>query len=213
MKKLDIIYEDKEIIVINKPSKIPTIAPTLNDYRNLYHEVRTYLKKINPHNKVFIVHRLDRDTSGVILFAKNEKIKKVFQERWNEICKIREYYALVEGKLAKKKDCLKYYLKSSKTLEVYVTKDKKNGKLAITNYEVIKETNQNSLLRITIETGRRNQIRASLSHLGHPIVGDKKYHAKTNPFYRVALHATKLIIIHPITKKEMVFSSPIPWKI
>lgn len=213
MKKLDIIYEDKEIIVINKPSKISTIATKLNDYQTLYHEVRTYLKKQNPHNKVFIVHRLDRDTSGVILFAKNELIKKIFQERWNEICKTREYYALVEKKLAKKKDCLKYYLKTSKTLEVYVTKDKKNGKLAITNYEVIKETNQNSLLRITIETGRRNQIRASLSHLGNPIVGDKKYHAKTNPLKRVALHATKLIIIHPITQKEMIFSSPIPWKI
>ena len=208
MKKLDIIYEDKELLVVNKPDHKLTIANDKNKYNTLYHEAREYVKKQNPKNKIFIVHRLDEQTSGVILFAKSEKLKHLLQDNWDSYK--REYIAIVEGHLPKKEDTLRFYLKESKTLEVYVTNNKKDSKLAITNYKVIKENKDNSVLNIDIETGRKNQIRVSLSHIGNPIIGDKKYHAKTNPIKRLGLHASKLVIINPITKKEMEFTAKTP---
>lgn len=191
MKKLDIIYEDKNIIAINKPSGMLTIADNKN-HKNLYHEVRGYIKKQNPHNKIFIVHRLDKDTSGIVLFAKSEKVKNELQSNWNNTK--REYYAIVEGVPKDKKDKLINYLAETKDLFVYVTDDPKKGKKAITNYEIIKSKGKYSLLKINIETGRKNQIRVQLSNINHPIIGDKKYKAKTNPINRLGLHASKLII-------------------
>ncbi len=208
MKKLDIIYEDKELLVINKPANKLTIATNKVKYNTLYHEAREYVKKQNPKNKIFIVHRLDESTSGVIIFAKSEKIKHLLQDNWNTYKK--EYIAIVENHLSKKKDTLEFYLKESKTLEVYVTNNKKEGKLAITEYEVIKENKDTSVLKINIKTGRKNQIRASLAHIGNPIIGDKKYHAKTNPIKRLELHASRLVITNPVTKKEMEFIAKVP---
>lgn len=205
MKKLDIIYEDKEIIVANKPSGLLTISDNKSN-NSLYSEVRSYLNKKN--EKVFIVHRLDKDTSGIILFAKSEQLKKHLQDNWNDICILREYIAIVEGVPKSKKDRLVNYLKESKTMQVYITNDKIKGKVAITNYEVIKENNKYSVLRVWIETGRKNQIRAQLANIYHPIVGDKKYKASSNPINRLGLHATKLII--NIKGKEMEFIAKMP---
>ena len=185
MKKLNIIYEDKEILVVDKEPKQLTIATQKKEKNTLYSEAREYVKKQYPKNKIFIVHRLDRDTSGLVLFAKNEQKKIKLQNNWDKVK--REYYCIVEGHLNKKKDVLKHYLIETSTLDVYVTKDPKKGKLAITEYEVLKENNKYSLLKINIKTGRRNQIRASLAEIGHPIVGDKKYSKhKSNRLY---LHA------------------------
>lgn len=207
MKKLDIIYEDREIIVINKPCDILTISDGKTN-NTLYHEVREYEKKKNPKNKIFIVHRLDKDTSGVIVFAKNEKTKRYLQDNWNDLCLTREYVAIVEGVPKNKKGKLVNYLKENKSLQVYVTDDEKKGKLAITNYEIIKTNKKYSMLKIIIETGRKNQIRAQLSFIGHPIVGDKKYNAKENPINRLGLHATKVEL--KFDNKEMKFESSIP---
>lgn len=206
MKKLDIIYEDKELLVVNKPAHKLTIANNKTKYNTLYHEAREYVKKQNPKNKIFIVHRLDEQTSGVVLFAKSEKLKHLLQNNWDTYK--REYVAIVEGHLPKKKDTLKFYLKESKTLEVYVTNNKKDAKLAITNYEVIKENKDISILNVDIKTGRKNQIRVSLAYIGNPIIGDKKYHAKTNPIKRLGLHASKLVI--NINNKEMEFIAKMP---
>ena len=185
MKKLNIIYEDKEILVVDKEPKQLTIATQKKERNTLYNEAREYVKKQFPKNKIFIVHRLDRDTSGLVLFAKTEQKKIKLQNNWDKVK--REYYAIVEGHLNKKRDTLKHYLVETSTLDVYVTKDPKKGKLAITEYEVLKENNKYSLLKINIKTGRRNQIRASLSEIGHPILGDKKYSkTKSNRLY---LHA------------------------
>jgi len=210
MKKLDIIYEDKEILVINKPTKKLTIATTKEQNRTLYHEAREYVKKQNPRNKIFIVHRLDKDTSGVILFAKSEKLKKLFQDNWDYLCVKREYLAIVEGKPSKKKDVIKSYLAESKTLQVYSTSDAKKGKLAITEYELLSSNKSYSLLKINIKTGRKNQIRVHMSDLGCPIVGDKKYNSKSNPINRLGLHAKVLEIKHPITKKVIKFEAKVP---
>ena len=187
MKKMNIVYEDKEILVVDKEAKKLTIATSKEKERTLYHEASEYVKKQYPKNKVFIVHRLDKDTSGLVIFAKNENKKYFLQNNWSHVK--REYYAIVEGTFKEKKGILKSYLVETKTLEVYSTKDKKRGHLAITEYEVIASNNKYSLLRVNIKTGRRNQIRVQLSDIGHPIIGDKKYHSQTDPIKRLGLHA------------------------
>jgi len=187
MKKMNIIYEDKEILVVEKEPHQLTIATTKKESNTLYNEASIYVKKQYPKNKIFIVHRLDKETSGLVIFAKNQAKKYTLQNNWSNVK--REYLCIVEGKLPKKKDTLKSYLIESKTLEVFETKDKEKGKLAITEYEVLKENNKYSLLKINIKTGRRNQIRVQLSSIGNPIIGDKKYGSKTNPLKRLGLHA------------------------
>lgn len=172
----------------------------------MYHEASDYVKKQYPKNKVFIVHRLDKDTSGIVVFAKNENTKNKLQNTWND-CK-RGYIAIVEGNLKVKKDTIKSYLIETKSLDVYSTKDPKKGKLAITEYEVINENKNYSLLKINIKTGRRNQIRVQLSDINHPIIGDKKYHSKTNPINRLGLHANYLEF--KLDNKIYVFEAKYP---
>ncbi len=208
-KLLDIIYEDDYIIVVNKPASLLTIATTKEKEKTLYHYVSTYLKKKHKNSKVFIVHRLDRDTSGVVLFAKDYNVKKIFQDNWSKLVKIRAYQAIIEGHLPKNEGTLINYLCESKTNMVYVSNNK-NGKQAITNYKVIKENKKYSLVDINIETGRKNQIRVQFSYINHQIVGDKKYGKITSTDTRLYLHATKLVIFHPILKKELILNSPLP---
>lgn len=203
MRKLDIVYEDKNIIVINKDAKLLTISTTRGNDITLYSKVYDYLHKKN--QKVFIVHRLDKDTSGLIIMAKNEQIKKYLQENWSSFTK--EYIAVVEGKPSKNTDILKNYLYETKGLDVKVSNNKK-GTLAISEYTLINKSKSYSLLKVNIKTGKRNQIRCQLSFIGNPIIGDKKYHAKTNPLRRLGLHASRLVI--KIYGKEMEFVSSPP---
>ena len=167
------------------------------------------MKSKNNKAKVFVVHRLDKDTSGVLMFAKNEIIKNKLQNNWNEIVYKRGYLAIVEGKLDKKKGQIKNYLDESKTQMVYVSNHRK-GKLAITNYQVLKESRYNSLLEIFLDTGRKNQIRVHMQYLGHSIVGDKKYGAATNPLKRMGLHSHVFAFVHPDTKVKMEFKAAMP---
>lgn len=204
---MDILYEDKELLVINKPAGLLTIATEKEKIRTLYHEAREYVKKQNPKNKIFIVHRLDKDTSGVLVFAKNERLKKELQSSWNQIAFLREYLAVVEGKVTKKKGMLQFYLTEDKYQNVHST-SKEKGELAITNYEVLSSTKAYSLLRVTIATGRKNQIRVGFSEIDHPIVGDKKYGAKKNPMGRMGLHASKLGIV--IKGKTYLWTAKVP---
>ena len=202
--KLDIIYEDKWIIVVNKPSHILTISTNNEKEKTLFHQVLMYEKRKHKNNKVFIVHRLDKDTSGLVLFAKDEKTKYKLQNIWDKDVK-RGYIAVVHGK-TEAKEILKSYLAETKTLLVYSTTDHKKGKLAITSYEKLRENDQFTLLKINILTGRKNQIRVQLSDRGNPIVGDKKYsNMKFDPLRRLCLEANYLEIVHPITKNKMLF--------
>ena len=208
---IDIIYEDKDIIVVNKKSGLLTIATDKEKEITLYRYVSDYVKMINKKNNIYIIHRLDKDTSGIVMFAKNEKIKKLYQDNWNDLVMVRSYIAIVEGNLEKKEDTIKSYLKENKNNLVYSTKDK-NGKIAITNYKVLKENSEYSMLQVIIETGRKNQIRVHMKDIKHPIIGDKKYGSKNNSINRLGLHANKLVVINPLTKKEMVFETNIPRK-
>lgn len=207
--KLNIIYEDKYIIVVNKPASLFTISTDKEKYNTLYHQVFEYLKQKNKNNKVFIVHRLDKDTSGLIVFAKSEDVKRKLQDNWDNV--IRKYIAVVNGKVEKNKDIIESYLKETKTLLVYSSNDKIHGKLAITEYERLESNKLYSLLKINIKTGRKNQIRVHLNDIGHSIVGDKKYgKIKTKVVNRLCLHANYLEFNHPITNELLKLESSIP---
>ena len=202
----EIIFEDDHIIVVNKPSGLLTIATSKEKEKTLYHIVREYLISKNKLSKVFIVHRLDKDTSGIVVLAKDEKTKNYLQENWNNIVTLREYVAVVHGKLKKNEDRIIQNLKETKTNLVYVSKE---GKEAITNYKVIKENDNYSLVSINIETGRKNQIRVAFSSLNHPIVGDKKYGEKDG-FDRLYLHANRLKMYYKEIKKDILFEVATP---
>ena len=203
--KLDIIYEDKFLLVVNKPAHMLTVQTEKGVSTTLYNKVYEYLHKKN--QKVFIVHRLDKDTSGIVVFAKNEDLKNKLQDNWNELVKVREYYAIVEGSVKEDKQTIKQYLKENKQLKTYVAKD---GKLAITHLEVLKRSKNYSILKVLIDTGRKNQIRVACESIGHSIIGDSKYGSTKNLLRRMCLHATKLVLTNPYTHKDMEFVCNIP---
>ncbi len=200
-----IVYEDNNIIVIDKPSNLLTISTAKEKEDTAYHLVSRYLKSKNPHSKVFIVHRLDKDTSGVLLLAKNEQVKNLYQKDWNTNVK-RNYIAIVHGKPRKQKETLINNLKETKTNLVYINKD---GKEAITTYELLQNTKNYSKLKIDISTGRKNQIRVQLAAINIPIVGDKKYGQKDKE-KRLYLHANSLTVYNPIEKKNFTYTAKIP---
>ena len=204
----DIVYEDNHIIVVNKPSGLLTIATDKEKEKTLFHIVREYLVSKDKFAKVFIVHRLDKDTSGIVVLAKDEKTKNKLQENWNEFVTLREYVAVVHGKLKNKEDKIIQKLKENKTNLVYVSKDD-DAKEAITNYKVIKETDNYSMVSINIETGRKNQIRVAFQTIKNPIVGDKKYGEKDNES-RLYLHANRLKMYYPELKKDLLFEISTP---
>lgn len=205
--KIKIVYEDKHIIVVDKPAHLLTIATNNEKERTMFHKVISYEKQKNKNNKIFIVHRLDKDTSGLLVFAKTELIKNKMQDKWDDTK--RGYVAVVEGKLENKSDTIKSYLVEDKNFITHsTTKDK--GKLAITKYRCINKSKSYSLLDIEILTGRKNQIRVHMKEINNPIIGDKKYGAKTNPLRRLGLHANRLEFNHPMTGEYMKFESKIP---
>ena len=205
--KLKILYEDKSIIVISKPSGLLTIGTNKEHNNTLYRKVSDYVKKQHKSNKIFIVHRLDKDTSGIVVLSKTEQAKRRLQRNWDKFK--RKYVALVEGKVAKG-DTIKNYLAETKTLKTYITNDKKTGKLAITKYKPIKNNKEYTLLDIEILTGRKNQIRVQMESINHPIAGDKKYNSKKNPIRRMCLHATYLEFTHPVSNKRIVINDNYP---
>ena len=207
---LPIIFENEEFIVINKPSGLLTIPSDNEKGRTAYRMVNDYVQQKDKHNRVFVVHRLDEDTSGVLMFAKNPKIKDILQKNWNDIVLERGYYAIVEGKMPKQQDTLVNYLAENSLNLMYVTGDKIKGKKCLTQYKVLKSNEKYSLLDVNIGTGRKNQIRVQLGHIGHHVIGDDKYGEPSNPIKRLGLHAYKLKFVHPITKKIVEFKTEIP---
>jgi len=205
----DILFEDDHIIVVNKPSGLLTIATEKERERTLYHIVREYLQSKDKSSKVFIVHRLDKDTSGIVILAKDEKIKNKLQENWNTLVTLREYVAVVHKKLEEESNEIRQNLKETKTNLVYETRNK-DGKTAITKYQVIKSSQDYSLVSIKIETGRKHQIRVAFSSINHPIVGDKKYSKIKDKAPRLYLHANRLKLFYPILKKEILFETATP---
>jgi len=205
---LDIIYEDENIIVINKEAGLLSIASDNEKVDTAYRLVLDYVRRNNPRNRVFVTHRIDKETSGVLMFAKNEKLRDELQDNWNEIVTKRGYYALVEGKVSKSEDTIVNYLLETSTNVMYASNDKKHGKKAITHYKLIRSNSKYSLLDVNIDSGRKNQIRVALSNINHPLVGDEKYGNKFSPIKRLGLHAYELDI--KIRGKEFKFISKMP---
>ncbi len=204
---LDIIYEDKEIIVINKPCGLLSEKTNTESQKTAYSLVKSYLDKKK--ESIYMVHRLDQYTSGILMFVKNKKLYELLTSDWNKYVKVRGYVAIVEGNVIKPKGTIENYLAESKTQVVYIT-SKDKGKKAITHYKVIQANKNYTMVDIRLDTGRKNQIRVHMSSLNHPLIGDDKYGAKTNPIKRLGLHAHELMFVHPITLKEMRFVSKTP---
>jgi 23S rRNA pseudouridine1911/1915/1917 synthase len=209
---LKILYEDDDILVINKESGLLSIAAGEEKELTAHHQLMEYVRRSHPKNRVFIVHRLDRDTSGVMLFAKNEKVKQALQETWQETVLERTYVALVEKQVKKPEGKIVSWLKESKTMLMYSSPTPNGGQEAITHYKVLQSTKDYSLLEVHLETGRKNQIRVHMQDIGHPVVGDKKYGSSTNPIGRLGLHAQVLTFIHPTMGQPMVFKTDVPGK-
>lgn len=200
-----LLYEDKDILVVDKPYHMLTIAD-LKHKDTLYTILSSYVKQQNKKNKIYIVHRLDQETSGIMVFAKNKDAKEKLQENWHKV--IREYQALVHGKV-KEKDILHFYLKENRAMQVYVTKKDTYTKEAITEYTRLGFKNNVSFVNIIIRTGRKHQIRVSFKEIGCPILGDTKYGKKDNCKH-LYLYASKLILKHPKTGHVFTFIKTVP---
>lgn len=209
-RRMQLVYEDNDIIVINKGYGLLSMGTDKVKEGTAYSILRDYIKWENPANKIFIVHRLDRDTSGLMMFAKSIEAKEAMQHNWNNMVLNRKYLAVVEGKVEPADGQVRSYLAETSQFEVYSTENPEEGQLAVTRYNTLKCKNGYTLLEVELDTGRKNQIRVHMKDLGHPIAGDRKYGAKTSPIHRLALHAQTLRFVHPITRKEMNFTTPIP---
>ncbi len=210
-KGIKILFEDEFIVAVEKDAGMLSMATDKEREKTAYSMLKEYLKGRDSMNKVFIVHRLDRETSGVMIFAKSEEVQQILQTNWNEYVVERKYIALVQGSVTENKGVIKSYLKENAAFVTYSSEtDKDGGKLAITNYLVLKRAKGLTMMEFDIETGRKNQIRVHMKDLGHPIVGDKKYGSTKNPLNRLGLHANTIKFKHPMTGKMMNFLSPVP---
>ena len=207
---LPIIYEDDEMIVIDKPSGLLSIASDTEKGATAYRMLMDYVQQKDKHNRIYVVHRLDEDTSGVLMVVKNQKLQKALQDDWNNLVSKRGYYAIVEGTPKEKKGTITSYLKKNSQNLMYSSKKKGDGQYSITNYEVIKTSEKYSLLDVNIDSGRKNQIRVHLGDIGHHVIGDDKYGNPSNPIKRLGLHAYQLDLKHPFTGKKLSFKAPMP---
>ena len=204
-----LVYEDDWLIVIDKKYGLLSIATDKIVAKTAYHILSEYVKQEDRRNRIFVLHRLDRETSGLMMFAKSEEIQEKMQAHWSETVEERKYYAVAEGVFDKPEGTITSYLAENKAFKVYATTPDA-GKEAILDYRVMKQSPEYALLELELETGRKNQIRAQLESIKHPIAGDKKYGAQTNPVGRVALHAGVIAFVHPVTGEAMRFTSPLP---
>ena len=209
--KLKIIFEDQHLIVVEKKEGLLTVSTGVSDETTAFSILKTHVKKSSPGNRIYVVHRLDRETSGVIMFAKTKEVQLILQENWHRIITRRIYVALVEGKIEKEQDTIVTWLtENEKSLKIHSSLTDNGGQQAITHYRCVKSNENYSLLEIELETGRKNQIRVHMQGIGHPVVGDKKYGAGVSPIARLGLHARLLAFYHPITTEVVSFETTVP---
>lgn len=207
---LRIVYEDAYLLVIDKRQGLLSVSTERQKERTACTILNEYVRRSGRRNHVYIVHRLDRDTSGLMLFAKDEQTQRTLRENWHQIVFDRRYIAVVAGKMERDKGTIHSWL-TDRTLYVYSSPIDDGGKESITHYRTVKRNNNYSLVELNLETGRKNQIRVHMQDLGHPIIGDGRYGLEDiNPIGRLALHAFKLCFYHPVTGEEMRFETPYP---
>lgn len=200
----EILYEDDDLVVINKPSGLVSEETRNNKYQTAFYMVMEYCRK--KRQQCFLVHRLDQETSGVLMFVKNKKLYQELTHNWNKYVKIRGYIAIVEG-VCKKGGTIKNHLVEDKQLKMHIASQ---GQLAITHYKPLKTSKNYTMMEVFLDTGRKNQIRVHMSSINHPIIGDKKYGARTNPLKRLGLHAHEFAFVHPFTHKTIEFEASLP---
>lgn len=208
--RLKIVYEDDDIIVVNKGYGLLSMGTDKIKDGTAYSLLRDYVKRKDPRNKLFIVHRLDRDTSGLMMFAKTMAAKETMQHNWNNMVLERCYNAIIRGRMEPAEGEIRSYLTENSAHEVYSTQNPEEGQLAVTRYRTVGHRGPYTLLELNLATGRKNQIRVHLKDSGHPIVGDRRYGSDESPIHRLALHARTLRFVHPVTRRDMNFSCPLP---
>ncbi|MHB8125192.1 MAG: RluA family pseudouridine synthase [Desulfitobacteriaceae bacterium] len=209
-RRLEILFEDLYLIVVVKEAGLLSIANAQEKEKTAYSILSEHVKKRDPKNRIFIVHRLDRETSGIMLFAKSEKVKELLQNDWKGAVQERSYIVITEGLVTQPEGTITSWLKESKTFYMYSSPTPNDGQKAVTHYRVLKKNKNYSMLEVKLETGRKNQIRVHMQDIGHSIIGDKKYGSTKNTLRRLGLHARVLAFRHPITGKEMRFEKEIP---
>lgn len=209
--RLQLVYEDDDVIVINKGYGLLSVGTQSHRREeSAYSILRDYVKTQDPRNKLYVVHRLDRDTSGLMMFAKSEEAQETLRHNWNNMVLDRLYVALLEGYVKEDSGFVKSRLAENSQFVVYSTENPEEGKLALTRFRVLKRGNGLSLVEFSLDTGRKNQIRVHSSEMGHPISGDRKYGARESRLNRLCLHARTLRFAHPVTRKDMRFELPVP---
>ena len=206
--KRNILFENEEFLAVDKPAGLLSVESD-EERLSAYYLAQEYLRGKAAGERAYVLHRIDKETSGVLAFAKNVKIHSMLRMRWNELVQKREYYAVVSGVFNKKSGEIVSYLKEDENHMVYAAA-RGEGKRAVTKYETLRENGDFSLLRIEIESGRKNQIRVAMKAAGHPVVGDEKYGYVASPLKRLGLHASSLCLKHPVTGETLCFSSPVP---
>lgn len=209
MTGVNIIHEDNDLIVIEKEAGLLSIASDDEKHMTAYRQLTDYVRSVHPKNRIFVVHRLDRDTSGVMIFAKNKEVQQKLQTTWQESVPERAYIALVEGTV-KKDGTVTSWLTENKTFMVYSSQRENDGQKAITHYKVLESNRNFSLLQVNLETGRKNQIRVHMKDIDHPVIGDKKYGSRNNSLGRLGLHANVIAFTHPTSGEKMRFESKVP---
>jgi 23S rRNA pseudouridine1911/1915/1917 synthase len=205
-----VVFEDDSLIVVDKPAGLLTMATETERSKTLYRVLRAHANSKEPAQRIFIVHRLDREASGLLVFAKTPEAKEQLQNQFKDHSAGRVYVATVEGQVEGEKFTIRSYLAENKVYRVYSTRKRGVGRLAVTHVEVLKRNPKTTLIRVRLETGRKHQIRVHLAERGHPVVGDKAYGSEINPIRRLALHAVQLEFRHPSTGKTMRFNSVYP---
>ena len=207
---LAILFEDNDILIILKPVGLLTVATEDERERTAYFYLRQYLQQRDRRRRLFIVHRLDKYASGVLVFAKSERVKSILQGIFMRHDIQRKYWAIVEGTVEKAQGTIRSRLAEDKSFRMHSTADAKLGKSAVTHFRVLRHAGKCTALEVTLETGRKNQIRAHLSEMGHPIVGDRAYGSTQNPLGRLGLHAFLLGFRHPTTGEHLLFRTDPP---
>ena len=211
MRGVRVVHDDEQLVVVEKPAGLLTVGTDRERHRTLYRYLYDCEQRRHPGGRVFVVHRLDREASGLLVFAKNEPAKRALQAQFRDRTASRTYNAVVQGSYPADDEVLESYLAQNKALQVYVTLDQRRGKLAVTHLRVLRRAPSATLIEVSLKSGRKHQIRVHLADKGHPLLGDRRYgEDRPGPIGRLALHAVSLELKHPGNRRRMRFESRLP---
>ncbi|MDL2302851.1 RluA family pseudouridine synthase [Dysgonomonas sp. OttesenSCG-928-D17] len=210
LKGMKIVYEDKDLIIIDKESGLLSVSTDREKINTAYSILNEYVKKKDKNSRIFVVQRLDREVSGLLVFARSAELQEIFQKNWDNLVKANIYAGVVEGKPSPAKGSVKSWLTENKNFVMMSSAFDNGGLESVTDYKTVKSTGRYTLMDFELKTRRKNQLRVQMQSIGHPIAGDKKYGAKTNPAKRIALHVRELVLKHPSTGELLELKSTVP---